>query len=255
MNAMPLHELWEKLFPPERRWLAWLIMLALLAQLAIFTVLKIKPVAPAGARPPLLQAATLTVAAAPPARGGWLDWRDSSAPLLPRGPLPPLPVSGRRELPPPPPLPPLSLTDRAPAAALISRLPSIVQQAREALTVFQPVPKEAQIETPPRLSGTMVEITGDLAGRQVARKTDLPQPTIDRNLQVTVCLLAVNASGLVENVMVDNSCDDAEVDQLAVRELGRWQFAPNPDVPLQWGRAMVYWHFKGKPAATTGGNP
>jgi len=258
MNALPLHELWEKLFPQERRWLSWMIILVLVLHLALFTVLRIKQAAPVMAKAPLLQTTALTAVESGPHRLSattlaadmdWLDWRDPSAPILPRGPLPALPAgvlpqesSGSMQ--------PVVGNATAPVVAmnLNTDLPSIVQQVQGALTAFRPTPKQVQIETPPQLSGTVVEISGDLIGRTVVKKTDLPQPEVDRNLRVTVCLLAVNANGMVENVLVDSSCDDASIDQLAVQELKNWQFAPVTTGGLQWGRAIVYWHFKAKNA-------
>jgi hypothetical protein len=263
MNSLPLHELWEKIFPHERRWLAWLIILALLAHVGMLAVLKIKQAVPLTVNTPLLQSTALTVnqsATFGPKDMVWLDWRDPSAPILPRGPLPPLsaePVLGREKNPSLATLPPTG--QPVPVTGLTTQLPSIVQQVQGSLTSFRPSPKEVQIETPPQLSGTVVEISGDLAGRNMIKKTDLPQPEVDRNLKVTVCQIAVNALGLVENVLVDGvdgSCGDSAIDQLAVQELKNWQFTPASDKELQWGKAVVYWHFKGKAIAPPAeGNP
>ncbi|MDR1191161.1 MAG: energy transducer TonB [Verrucomicrobiales bacterium] len=245
MNALPLHELWEKLFPPERHWLAWLVTLALLVHIALLVTVKIKPLVPSAPPPhPPPPAALLTAAAGE--NPAWLDWRDPSAAILPRGPLPPLTASPRPPAPPALAAPPLTASPLA-SVSVAPRLPSIVQQIRDTLTAFRPIPMNVQIETPPRLSGSVVEFSGSLATRALAAKTELPQPEVDRNLQATICLLAVNALGLVENVMVDSSCDDPAVDQLAVRELANWRFTPQPATPLQWGRATVYWHLKDKP--------
>jgi hypothetical protein len=262
MNALPLHELWEKLFPQERRWLSWLIILVLVLHLAAFALLRIRQAAPLTSKAPLLQTTALTALSSGPDKMSaatvagdlvWLDWRDPSAPILPRGPLPALPsgilpgeMSGLSK--------PLASGSSvvSVAAKLNTELPSIVQQVQGSLFAFRPTPKEVQIETPPQLSGTVVEISGDLSGRAVVKKTDLPQPEVDRNLRVTICQLAVNAGGMVENVLVDSSCDDPAIDQLAVQELKNWQFAPGSG--LQWGKAIVYWHFKGKSASPAAEN-
>jgi TonB family protein len=242
MNALPLHELRERLFPQEKNRLPWLISLALLAHGGMLAVLKIKQAAPLTTNTPVLQSTTLMTgqsAAFSPEDLAWLDWRDPSAPILPRGPLPQLPA-----------MPPLAHEKSPPPTTiqppgLSAQLPSIVRQAQDSLTAFRPSPREVQIETPPQLSGTVVEINID---RNVIKKTDLPQPEADRNLKVTICQIGIDALGLVEHALVDNSCGDPTIDQLAVQELKNWQFTPAPGKELQWSKAIIYWHFKNKAA-------
>ena len=257
MNSLPLHELWEKIMPRERRWLGWFVFAAVLLHAALFLIIRVRQPQQPAMREPVLQAMVLDVGRASISTNDlvWLEWRDPSAPILPRGALPVL-AALTTDLP--------LLKAQASAAVPVdglsptfdikTKLPSLSEQMRGMLTQYHASPSEVEIATPPQLSGTVVEIGGSLASRDILSKTEFPQPVVDRNLKVTVCLLAVSAAGLVESVLVDNSSDDAAIDQLAVNNLRNWRFAPaNDGSGLQWGRATVYWHFKGK--AITGEVP
>ena len=256
MNPQPLHELWELLLPPERRWLGLIVLISLAGHGACFFLFKVQPVASAGL--PARPGQVTLISTALPARAGssagggmiWMEWRDPSVIALPRSPLPGLTGNLRlpqwkQEEPAGAATAPLSFHEFTPRADMAS----LSQQVSDDLKELKMEPKGVQIETPPPLSGTIVQITGALSERVITKKTELSQPPADRDLKATVLSLSVNMQGVVENVLVDTSCEDSAIDQVAVRELKNWRFGPAP--ALQWGKAFIYWHFKEKPAPVT----
>ncbi len=251
MTAQPLHELWEGLLPPERRWLGLLVLISLAGHLGCFFIFKVETPPSAGVPQRPQQVTLLSAGGADMVAAGsmvWMDWRDPSVMALPRSPLPEL--SRISSLP--------EWKQKGPESAPLPQqfrefvlkddIASLSQQVSDSLKELKPEPKGLQIETPPPLSGTVVQITGALTDRAIQKKTELPQPAVDRDLKTTVLSFSVNEEGMIENILVDSSCEDSSVDQLAVRELRNWKFAPVADTPTQWGKALIYWHFKEKPA-------
>ncbi|QSR84172.1 hypothetical protein [Methylacidimicrobium sp. B4] len=60
----------------------------------------------------------------------------------------------------------------------------------------------------------------------------------------TVVRLAVDAQGFPCVVLLQESCGERKVDEIALREIQRLRFLPDSDAPLTWGRAKVFWHFR-----------
>ena len=250
MNTLTLHELWDQLVPQERRWLGMAVFFSLLGHLMFFFMFRVEDPAAMGlpARPAQVLLWDSAETGLKREEGGqlWLDWRDPSVLALPRSPLPELPAAdvpgdwqGRAA---------------APMATLQPRLlkdavPTLSEQMAAVIKEHRAEPTEVQMETPPSLSGTVVQMAGALSDRPVSKKSDLPQPAVDTLLKVSVLSLGVNAAGLVENVLVEESCGDPAVDELALREMRNWRFDPVSASGLQWGRAVVYWHFKEKTPA------
>ncbi|NJK92001.1 MAG: hypothetical protein HC904_09355 [Blastochloris sp.] len=87
---MTLHELWDDLVPPERRWLGVLILASLLAHTLFFFIFRIK--APESSSFPLRPAQVFWMSTrnSGSLEGNliWLDWRDPSAIALPKTALP-----------------------------------------------------------------------------------------------------------------------------------------------------------------------
>ncbi len=60
----------------------------------------------------------------------------------------------------------------------------------------------------------------------------------------TVVRLAVDGQGSPCVVLLQESCGERKVDEIALREIQRLRFLPDSDAPLTWGRAKVFWHFR-----------
>jgi len=245
---MTLHELWDDLVPPERRWLSLLIFFSLCAHALFFFIFKIIPPA-AGSFPKRPAQVTWLTGDSTTNHLIWLDWRDPSAIALPRSPLP--------TLRPPSSLPELpdryevltNLSDQAGGRILRDTQATLPERARKEMVAGNVKPTEVKVETPPTPAGTQVEFLGTLAGREISLRKELPQPAVSETLRVTVLNIGVTAGGIVEAVMIEETSLDASVDLLAVNNLRQWRFKPrtNKGAEMDWGRAIIYWDYQNKP--------
>lgn len=149
------------------------------------------------------------------------------------------------------PLPnPLSVDSAAPAP--FGKTANSGQRALESLSLVQADPKPIIVESPPRVRGTRVNIHGPLATREITHRTEMPQPQSAQTLQATILRIAVDPSGLVTHIFIDEKCGDSNVDAQAVNILRDWRFAPlSNNGELQWGRVNVFWDLQ---APATPGN-
>jgi TonB family protein len=242
---MTLHELWDDLVPPERRWLGLLVFCSIFAHGVFFFIFKITPPGSQGLprRP-----SQVTLLAATPSII-WLDWRDPSSIALPRSPLPR--VSPPSEFP--------GLPDRYTDLSELSgqlqvgslkdtRVPLSERSTKE----FVPEtlkPSKVVVENPPSPAGTEIQFLGTLAGREPVFRPELPKPPVSDVLRVTVLNVGINASGTVDAIMVEETSLDTSVDQLAVTTLRQWKFKPRKvqGQEIDWGKVIVYWDYQGKP--------
>jgi TonB family protein len=246
---MTVYELWEKVFPYEKRWLGLILFVSLLGHLAAFFIFQIQPV---DARTPLERPHRLTWISASSVQGGemvsdpfaWIRWRDPSAIALPQSNVPdppPLEEEGwsrsRRALPPLAPFNPLETNQPGREFLLGSVLESIRHPEVEEMPLA--------MEAPPKLSGTVVVLRRTLENRNVIRKVELPRPETRESLRSTIYFLEVMPSGLVLNVRIDQSCGNTEIDQLGLEKLRQWRFAPEPGMEDSvWGRVDVFWDYR-----------
>jgi hypothetical protein len=93
-----------------------------------------------------------------------------------------------------------------------------------------------------------------LAARQPAGVPDLPSPISDTDLIPTVLSVAVNPSGTVEHVLVEQSCGGdlgasiaKDLNQQAVLAARKIRFQPTDQPGLLWGRITVFWQYSAKP--------
>jgi TonB family protein len=98
------------------------------------------------------------------------------------------------------------------------------------------------VETPPMVSGTVVQFTGDLKNRKVIKEVKFPQPSTTIALKRTVLRFSLNERGFVENIFMEESSGAADVDKQAQTLLQQWRFEPDTaQKSLVWGKAIVFW--------------
>ncbi len=109
-------------------------------------------------------------------------------------------------------------------------------------------------ETPPAIAAkTSWQWDTSLAARQPTGVPDLPSPTSDTDLSPTVLSVAVNASGTVEHVFVEQRPGTLgapiakDLNQQAVLAARKIRFQATDRPGLQWGQITVFWHYTAKP--------
>jgi hypothetical protein len=245
---MTLHELWEDLVPPERRWLGLIIFASLCAHTAFFFIFRIIPPAAQGLP---LKPAQITLLSSEIPNIVWLDWRDPSAIALPRTPLPQLRFPAHS-----PELPDryaglAALSGQVPVGKLVDDRRSLQERSPQDFFSETLHPSLVGVETPPQPGGTELQFLGDLTGREPVFRKEFPQPPVSDVLRVTVLNVGISASGLVEAIMVEETSLDASVDQMAIATLRQWKFKPRlvkvPGREIDWGKVIVYWDYQSKP--------
>jgi len=184
----------------------------------------------------------------------WDHLTDPRLFLLPLNPLaslasdePPLELDsnlGSKEL--PSPVPP---ADYRAARPIVTPLEQRVEE-----TMRPPRQPFFYDESPPTIAAqTTWRCDGVLTERQPASLPNLPSPISDTDLSPTVLSVAVNPGGVVEHVLVEQSCGDLgaaiakDLDQQAVLAARKIRFKPTNQPGLLWGRITVFWHYSAKP--------
>jgi hypothetical protein len=143
-------------------------------------------------------------------------------------------------------------------------LPETYRAARPTVTPLEQRVEEAMRpprqpfrydEKPPAVAAkTTWQWDADLAARQPAGVPDLPSPISDADLTPTVLSVAIDPSGSVAHVFVEQSCGGdlgapiaKDLNQQAVLAARKVRFRPTAQPGLQWGRMSVFWHYSAKP--------
>lgn len=251
---MTLHELYDSLIPPEKRSLGVIIFISALCHIGVLFAFRIGTFEGGRIVKPRPRVTFLKLGGS--AREGedaarWLDLRDPRTIGQPSDalPEPEYLASNEASLD----FDPLAGIEKEEMVAfplapsyLKGTLETASVRARSSLLSERMAPMPLVVEAPPALSGTDVQIFGDLAGRKVTQRVALPQPEVPRALGLSVMLLAVNREGWVEFVLIDESCGDSKLDLIAVERVKNWRFAADKGAKeeLMWGRAMVSWDLK-----------
>jgi len=246
---MTIYELWERVFPYEKRWLGLILFISLLGHVAAFFFFQIQPL---DVRTPLERPHRLTWISPGSLEGGtmvsdpfaWIRWRDPSAIALPQSSVPD-----------PPPLDELAWSESRPELPALNPFNPLESEggAEDPLqglvldSMLRPRVKEMPLpmEAPPKLSGSVVVLRQHLDQRGVIEKVELPRPETRQSLRSSVYFLEVLSSGVVMNVRIDQSCGDASVDRMGMEVLREWRFEPAglPGSSI-WGRVDVFWDFR-----------
>lgn len=152
---------------------------------------------------------------------------------------------GSREL--PPAAPPIDYQQaRSVVAPLEQRVAETMSPTRQPFAYNEKPPATA--------TQTTWQWDATLAARQPAGVPALPSPISDTDLIPTVLSVAVNPSGTVEHVLVEQSCGGdlgasiaKDLNQQAVLAAKKIRFQPTDQPGLQWGRITVFWNYSAKP--------
>jgi TonB family protein len=249
---MTLHQLWDFLMPYERRWLGLMILISVLLHTVPFFFLRINPSVPhliTRTQPTLT---VLSFEPAEPIQQEWTAWAELFDPR--KIALPDLSEQKSefkmKELVAPQfedvwnfqQNGPAFLSPRTLSLRIVDWPESLESRASENLNFFSPQPMPLPVETPPRISGTEVNLTEPLSKRDILKKEPLPQPRTTLALRSTIIRIAVNEEGVVMYALVDESCGDSTIDLLAVQTLRNWRFVANPkQTTLEWAKATILW--------------
>ena len=78
--------------------------------------------------------------------------------------------------------------------------------------------------------------------RQPATVPDLPSPVSNTDLSPTELRVAVGADGTVQHVLLEETCQNPDLDQQAVRAAQKLRFGGTQQPGLEWGRVTIFWH-------------
>jgi TonB family protein len=109
-------------------------------------------------------------------------------------------------------------------------------------------------ETPPVIAPkTSWQWDDILTQRHPTGVADLPSPVSDTDLSPTKLRIAVDPSGAVQEVLIEQGSGDRgasiakDLDQQAVLAARKLHFAPMDQPGLQWGRITIFWKYSAQP--------
>jgi TonB family protein len=141
-------------------------------------------------------------------------------------------------------LPPPAGTVSPPLAPVAA--PSLPEQvAAELHPARQPFSYD---ETPPvTATRTAWQLDAAFDGRQPAVTPELPSPVSNADLSPTELRIAVGPDGTVQHVLLEETCQNPDLDQQAVRAAMKLRFGGAPQPGLQWGRVTIFWNIIAPP--------
>jgi TonB family protein len=248
-HTLALLHPWIDFVPAQQRRLGLFIFLALLAHLSAFLFVRID-----STRAQLQHQARTHVTVESPllAVGAVSDdafWDRLSDPRLFLLPILPPP----RSLPEGPPadlseidlaLGPGQLPADAPAEIyplVHASAPSLAEQAEAAM--LPPRQSFSYPEAPPVSAATTNwQWDADLAARAPAGMADLPSPVSDTDLTPTELRVSVDPEGTVNDVLLEATCQQPDLDRQAILAARKVRFHPSDAPGLAWGRLTIFWH-------------
>ena len=119
--------------------------------------------------------------------------------------------------------------------------PTLAEQASAAM-----LPPRQSFSYPETTAGTgtktNLEWDDVLARRQPSGMADLPAPVSDTDLSPTELRVAIDADGLVKYVLLEETCQQPDLDRQAILAARKVRFLPAEQPGLAWGRLTVFWH-------------
>jgi hypothetical protein len=245
---------WIDFVPQQQRRLGLFIFLALLAHLTAFFFIRIDSTRAEMRHEPRTHV-TMENGPLPAGAGGadafWDTLTDPRLFLLPVGPLDRFSSDE----------PPIDLAAINPSLGT-PRLPAPAPGANSPFTSPPPVPLAQQVaaemqpprqpfsydETPPVLATkTTWEWDPTLARRQPSNEPALPSPVSDTDLSPTELRVALSPDGVVQHVLLEETCQKPELDQQAILAVRKVLFRSSDRAGLQWGRVTIFWHYTPTP--------
>lgn len=231
---MTLHELFDRIFPLERRWLGLFLLVSFFLHGVCFLILQLRPLS---ARDLPRSPGQVFLLSGFPADSSWARSLELNDPTV-------LAVPRLEELEP-------SFADSwvgnadwlFPPERISLEEPSEAQDLdyplrRGAMTLGPLRPRAAPL--PPALGGSRVEIHGLLQKRQVLQMPNWPRPQVRADLRTTRIHFAVDEWGLVDQAFLEESSGKVDVDHLGIQTLHRMLFKPGTE-GLEWGWLTIYW--------------
>jgi hypothetical protein len=257
-HTLALLQPWIDYVPQQQRRLGLFICLALAIHAAICLFLVIDTSVAQMRHESRLDVA---VAAPPsPAVGGqpadsfWDQMTDPRVFLLPMN----SPASLALDMPPlatdtslssktlPPPAPPETYRTAQPAASPLEQQVADAMKPPRQPFVYDEAPT-------PMAATTTWQWDDALTQRHPAGAPSLPAPVSDTDLSPTKLRVAVDASGTVQHVLVDQGSGELgasiakDIDRQAVEAARKIRFDPVAAPGLQWGRITIFWRYAAKP--------
>jgi TonB family protein len=133
---------------------------------------------------------------------------------------------------------------------------SAVSPLDQRITLAMAPPRQAfpYDETPPVVAPkTTWQWDDTLTQRHPTGVAPLPSPVSDTDLSPTRLRIAVDPSGEVENVLVEQGSGDRgasigkDLDQQAVLAAKKLRFQPTDQPGRQWGRITIFWKYSAQP--------
>jgi TonB family protein len=248
-QTLALIQPWIDFVPPRQRRLGLFICLALLAHLAAFFFIRIDSTRAEFQHQDRTHVTVESPRVGSESGSGDAFWDRLSDPrlfLLPilplsqaasGGPFPDTGVVdstlGSGEF---PPLAPAEAYPFAQASA-----PSLEEQAAAAmLPPRQPFSYSA--EPPVTAPGTAWEWNAALARRAPAGMAALPSPVSDTDLKPTELRVAVDPDGTVNDVLLEQTSQQPDLDRQAILAARKVRFQPSDEPGPAWGRVTIFWH-------------
>jgi TonB family protein len=259
-HTLALLQPWIEFVPKQQRRLGIFIFLALLAHLALFFFIRIDTTRAELQR----QARTHVTVENTTVQAGSSDafWDRLTDPrlfLLPMTPLADLSpgaaaldlsaITPRLDTQALPPAAPAGVYEVAPATA-----PSVTEEVQEAM-IPPRVPFSYGEAAPAVAAKTTLQWDAALAQRGPVGAPDLSSPVSDTDLSPTELRVAVDGGGTVQHVLLEESCQNPELDQQAILAARKTRFSSAQQPGLAWGRLTVFWHYAAQPREETAPTP
>lgn len=250
---MTLHELWDELMRPERRWFGFMLFVSLLGHAGVFFIFQTPAAHPSKnfIHPTKVEwIGPLNSSFASPSIQrnniqSWLALMDPRRIAIPSATASfeeRISSSADREW------LDFSFEELLPAQTDASshwqmNVPEtflLAEQAANSILKDRISPMPLSVEAPPRVSGTVVEIRGELAARRLFNHTSFPQPKGNTAVEPTYIRLFVDSEGVVIAALLEKTSTSSELDNQALQLIQKWQFEPSKK-SLQQAIVGVFW--------------
>ena len=100
---------------------------------------------------------------------------------------------------------------------------------------------------PATVTKTMWQWDPAFGSRHPLQVPELPSPITDTDLSPTELRVSVEAGGAVDHVLLEETCQKPEFDQLAILAAAKLRFPPVSEADPEWAHITVFWHCTAPP--------